>query len=232
MSAMTENAASQQHKENAHLQRQIAQLEANHVAEMAHCEAEIAALRGANRTLRDLSDRMHALYDVERDLNRSASFDALCRSAVELGCSKLGFDRLGLWFFVEGTDEQQGTFGIDEQGCLCDERHIRVQSRVRKLFTHLLDYTKPLFYTELAFLEEQVPGFMNPIAALWDGEKVIGFLSCDNLLSGEPITEAQEQLLVLYASVLGALCSRWQTLQQSVESERQFLAQMRSVYDL
>jgi len=46
------------------------------------------------------------------------------------------------------------------------------------------------------------------IAGLWNGEHVIGCLSADNLLEHQPLTEQQCELLALYASALGHLCSR------------------------
>jgi light-regulated signal transduction histidine kinase (bacteriophytochrome) len=58
------------------------------------------------------------------------------------------------------------------------------------------------------FTNGQVVGHgMRVTAGLWDGETVIGFLSVDNLLQKRPFTDHDCELLRLYASAVGHLCS-------------------------
>src|SRR5205814_8538912 len=73
-----------------------------------------------------LSEQLTALHKVSIALSKAPSFDAMCRSAVELGRERLGFDRLGIWFTEPGGQSAVGSFGTDEHGRLRDERQSRV----------------------------------------------------------------------------------------------------------
>ncbi len=48
----------------------------------------------------------------------------------------------------------------------------------------------------------------NALAALWDGDEVIGVICVDNLLTRQPIGERQLEILRLYATTLGHLITR------------------------
>jgi PAS domain S-box-containing protein len=63
----------------------------------------------------------------------------------------------------------------------------------------------------------------NAVAALWDGDEVIGVICVDNLFSHQPITERQLEILRFYATTLGHLITRKRTeeaLRKSAERLR------------
>ena len=72
-------------------------------------------------------------------------------------------------------------------------------------------------------------------AAMWNGEKVIGFVAMDNLLLHRPITDQDAQLLNSFASTLGYLCSSKraeETLRSGEQKEREFQERLRTLLEI
>jgi signal transduction histidine kinase len=156
------------------------------------------------------AQRLSALHEVSLQLSLAPTHDDLCRLAVELGRSRLGFERLGIWF-VDPTDRAYmiGTFGIDETGRLRDERSQRLLIAPGAVRHILLTGNEPLQYSEDDVLmddrSQSVGRGAKAAAALWDGQEIIGHISTDNLFSRRPITPRQRDLLVLFARTVGHL---------------------------
>jgi PAS domain S-box-containing protein len=170
------------------------------------------ALRESEESARMFQERLKTLHRLNSELAAAASFDDLCRMAVELGCRRLGFDRLGLWFIDADPRYKVGSFGIDEHGDLRDERSIRTRIGTSSLPEDLFFDAFPMHFdddTELYNDRGEVVGHgWNGMAALWDSERPIGYISADNLLTGKPVSPYQMELLALYASTLGYLVVR------------------------
>src|SRR5262249_30798120 len=139
------------------------------------------------------------------------SLDELFRRAIELGCSKLGFDRLGLWLLDTDTQFIVGTFGIDEHGQIRVERHqhLPISSRAfveewlqRRVFAATRNDVQR--YNDR---HEVVGTGWKAVAQLWDGERSIGWLTTDTLFSKRPLVDYELELLSLYANTLGHLAA-------------------------
>ncbi len=167
-----------------------------------------------------LPQQFLALQEVGNRLSRAGSVDELCRRAVELGREQLGFDRLGIWFVAAGGGAVTGSFGVDEEGRLRDERGSRIAVSPESLAGQVMASPRGLALRhEAAVLNnrgEVVGHASHAIAALWDGEEVIGLLCTDNLLRRQPIEARECELLTLFASTLGHLC----TLKRAEEALR------------
>src|SRR5579871_798858 len=159
-----------------------------------------------------LLEPLKTLFAVEWELARIDSSDELCRRAIELGCQRLGFDRLGIWFFDSQPGVLCGTFGTDENGQVRDERAWRIESFPEIFTTAFLENHDPLVITDNATLyngpSDATGTGQHAAAALWDGKTVQGVLCADNLLYGKPFSQHQREILVVYASLIGFLCSR------------------------
>jgi DNA-binding LacI/PurR family transcriptional regulator/signal transduction histidine kinase len=170
-------------------------------------------LRAGERKEREFQERLRTLLEISNELSRAESMDALCRQAVELGRARLGFDRLGIWFYSPDPGFIDGSFGTDAKGQTVDERGLRWSTADLQL--EILNQTRPI---ALLTADAELSDGKNHIigrgtlaqAAMWNGEKVIGFVSSDNLLQHRPITEQDCELLNLFASSLGYLASRKQ----------------------
>jgi PAS domain S-box-containing protein len=168
-------------------------------------------LQRNRETAVQFSEQLSALQQVTIQLSEAESSDDLCRRAVELARSHLGFDRVGIWFIEEDCGCLRGSFGIDEQGRLRDERNLRAEFRQGGLGWQVFSQKHPVAYSEHTTLvhQGQELGEGNLAAsALWDGDQVIGLIYSDNLISHQPITERQLEILRLYATTLGHLLKR------------------------
>jgi PAS domain S-box-containing protein len=198
-------------------------------------EADARAGRESEEAERRFSAQLTALHDVSNRLSTSPSFDALCRGAIELGRGRLGFDRLGLWFIHGDPTVAHGSFGVDERGQLRDERGSQVRVSPGSLAGQVLLANRPCAFREegpvLNDCAEIVGRADQAIAGLWDGKSVIGFITADNLISHEPITERERELLTLYAAVLGHLCSIKRAEEALQTSERRFRALIEKSWD-
>jgi PAS domain S-box-containing protein len=189
------------------------------------------ALRESEEAERRFQERLRTLIEVGNEISRADSVDALCRRAVELGRARLGFDRLGILFRSPDPDFIVGSTGIDEYGNLSDERGIRsvVDDRQREIFVQTQPITLRWDDVDLVNGNGNVVGRgARAQAAMWDGEQAIGFVSTDNLLQRQPITDHDCELLNLYASTLGYLCSRKQA-EEELAAERTLL---RTIVDI
>ncbi len=184
-------------------------------------------LRQNQEAEKEFQNKLTILLELSLDLSHIESVDALCRQAVEAGCERLDFDRLGIWFVDKQGGKVTGTYGIDEQGRLRDERGIENKlESLREDLIACLNSSQPIaFRTEGLLLGDhhaRVVGEGTRVsAAIWDGRRVIGYIACDNLLSHRPMTNHDSELLTLYASALGQLVSLKQAEQQ-IRRERDF----------
>jgi len=187
-------------------------------------EAE-AELRRREEAERLFQERLRSLLEVTHALEQTESLAELCRRAVELGRLRLGFDRLGIWLVDEADpDYILGTFGTDKTGATRDERAWR---RRFSQVTDLMEQTEGVQVVHrheplLDAGEEVLPEGDRAMAALADGERIIGLISTDNLLRRQPITPRDEELLVLYASALTNIFSRRHAEQALRESEQRY----------
>jgi signal transduction histidine kinase len=169
------------------------------------------ALRISEQTERDFRERLFSLVEVGTELSRADSLDSLCRRAVELGRERLGFDRLGIWFRGPDPGTMTGSFGTDEQGGLRDERSVCRKSTPRQEEVLAQKHPAIVRHDEVVLNDangQAVGQGMHAMAAMWDGERTIGLVASDNLIHRRPITDHDCELLNLYASTLGYLCSR------------------------
>ncbi|MCX7047223.1 MAG: response regulator [Candidatus Sumerlaeota bacterium] len=171
--------------------------------------------------------RLRSLHEVGNELSRIASFDDLSRRAIELGREKLGFDRIGIWFFDKQNNYFVGSFGTDEQGNLRDERHERFERPFGPDIGYAAEQKASVVImpeTVIYDLTGQVGigKAARSVASLWDGEETIGCISIDTLLTMRPLTEHDNQILVLYASTLGHLFTARRAEAERLKLEARF----------
>lgn len=180
------------------------------------------ALRQNREAALQFSAQLAALQQVTIQLSKAESSDDLCQRAVELARARLGFERVGIWFIDEDRGFLRGSFGVDEQGKLRDERNLRAEFKREGLGWEVYSQKQPVAYSEhtpLVHQGQELGEGTLAAGALWDGDQVIGLMYTDNLISHQPITEQQLEILRLYATTLGHLLKRkW------VETERERLA--------
>ena len=129
---------------------------------------------------------------------------------MELGRERLDFDRLSIWFLAEDHSTMLGTFGVDAEGRITDERKERFSIGPDfPSWPVLQDQTPMLRRTDVPLaLSGQVVGQGEHVTAgLWDGKIVIGYISIDNLLRQRPFSDRDCEIIRLYATAVGHLIS-------------------------
>ncbi len=152
-------------------------------------------------------EKMQALQEASLELSRTTTLEELYRQAIVLGRSRLGFDRLGILLYDEANNLMRGTFGTDEQGNLRDERDFCQTVEDQRLLhvLHSPDQSSYLPDIQLHDLGQLVGEGWHTLAVLRNGEKGIGWLAIDNLLTRAPFDQRQRDILVLYGVTLGQL---------------------------
>lgn len=186
------------------------------------------ALRQSREATLHFSQQLTTLQEITNQLSLAESADNLYRTAVEMGRNFLEVDRISIWFIDEQRKLMHGSFGIDEQGNLRDERNSTIPLREEGLAWSLLSNKKPMAQIEYSSLKDdqhrKVGEGYSAQAALWDGNNVIGIVSIDNLFSGLPISETQLDILRLYANSLGYLIKRKWAEEWLFNSEKKYRA--------
>jgi hypothetical protein len=153
--------------------------------------------------------KLKILNEITHELNQLDSFDALCRAVVEYSITRLGFDRVGLWFVDAEQEEMVGSYGVDEQGGIRAEHG----QRWKYAHTYIEDYAAGR--TEASYAHDEVPiynhqseiiqyGWHISAPILHDG-RFIGVLSSDNFLNKQPMRNYEPELLRLYGITVGHL---------------------------
>ena len=178
------------------------------------------------------SVRLETLLEVVNELAKAPGFDALCKAAAEMAVSRLGFERIGIWFRDEEPGFLRGSFGVDEDGSLRDERRRKVPIRPNDEETlRVLDHQVRFLLqtnTDLRDAHGRTVGQgTSVLAPLWDGEEVIGFIATDNHLRHTEITQEQGHVLAFFAVSVGHLCS----IHRATEALRQSEGQLRLIMD-
>lgn len=172
------------------------------------------------------------LLEVNNALSQAPTLEVLCREAVELGRSRLGFDRLAIFLIDDDPRYARGMWGTDEQGQLRDERAVNRLIDSMPLIREALTSEHALIVQEDAPLynhlgEVIAPSGWNVIAGLWNGQQCIGWLAADNLLRRQPLSPDQLEVLNLYSATLGHLC----TLKRVEEALRRSEWRFRSIFE-
>lgn len=174
----------------------------------------VAASQLSGEALRLAVNRLVALHNVTMDMAQAPSELEIIRRAVIGGRRQLGVDRLAV--FLRAQDGIRGTFGTDEAGNVVDESdfwgavpaHPMVQRALERQ-----DYVAVEEGVDLRLGERAVGTGWNAMIALWDGGEAIGWIACDNLLSGRPLEEFQKEVLKLFGASLAQTLVRFRSAQ-------------------
>ncbi|TVR72781.1 MAG: sensor domain-containing diguanylate cyclase [Spirochaetaceae bacterium] len=156
------------------------------------------------------TERLALLHELHFELAEKNGLEELCRTAVDLGRSATGIDRLSIWFIDENNPKWlQGTYGIDEQGAVRDERSARVEANPDVYDQEFLERRVPFRLIKGGSAYDHTSTVVGTadlvVAPMWDGAHSIGVLSGDNLLSGRRIGNQDCELAALLARMAGYL---------------------------
>lgn len=190
-----------------HLQQQIKQLE-----KLLDQATNTTSLKNREDTTYQFQEKLKILNEIFIELGHLESFDDVCKRGVELGVKKLGFDRLALFFLNPTKTLMVGSFGVDENGNIRDERDQSwgfegsfIMDFVNGKRDPVLNIDKARLYNHL----NEVIGYGWHVSVpILDRGEFIGFISADNLINQQELKNFQPELLRLYGATIGHLTSR------------------------
>lgn len=174
----------------------------------------------SNPAVKELSDpeslrfrqRLLMLHQIGNDLAMVDSIEELCRQAVIQGRQLLECRRFSLWFRQGDTMLMTGSFGVDEDGKIRDERAQLITAGRDSAMGRVLNNKERILINADSVLRndkgESVGKGAHVVAALWNGSQVIGCVCMDNLLDHKLFVETDFDLLNMYASTIGHLAFR------------------------
>lgn len=172
--------------------------------------------------------KLKMLNEITIELSRIDSFDALCLHIIQFGIERLGFDRLGIWFYDADKRLMLGSYGVDEQGKIRAEHDQRWSAAQTYIEEFIEGKTEASFaYDEAPIYNEKSEviqlGWHISAPVLHAG-RFIGVLTTDNLLRKQSMKSYEPELLRLYGITIGHLTelarSREQAFAVRLEQER------------
>jgi PAS domain S-box-containing protein len=154
---------------------------------------------------------MAALQYLHLELSEINRLDALYPAMIQMSREHMGIDRLALFMLDESQNRLQGTYGTDPEGQLREESYFQEDIPPGHWTEEILQSPQ---HTSLW---EDTPLYDNwgqsgqgwkAGSALWNGYRAIGYLVCDNLLSGRPPRPYERELLSVLSTTFGHLIER------------------------
>jgi len=162
----------------------------------------------------ELQGYFQTLHQITIELTQVSTLDDFYRQVVELGISRLGFDRMGLWLYDPSQNFAIGTYGTDDHGSVQPEPHIQFRIDPGGGMWKSLQSQPTRYYLEenagLQHNREIVDTGWNAIVALSYGDRNLGWITVDNLLHHKPASPLQLEVLSQYGIYVAASLARRQ----------------------
>ncbi|MDX9992137.1 MAG: histidine kinase N-terminal 7TM domain-containing protein [Anaerolineales bacterium] len=176
------------------------------------------------RNLRFVED-MKSLQEIHIQLSQINESQQLYIQMIEFTQNRLGLDRVGLFLLDESRNALVGTYGVSPDGKLREESYYHEEITPGHWTVGLINAPNHTQLWEDAPIldnSEVVGSGWKVASTLWNGQKAIGFLVCDNLLSGRPPRTYEVELISLLGSTFGHLVERNRNEILLQESESRF----------
>lgn len=126
----------------------------------------------------------------------------------------LGFDRPGIFLYNPEHNVMSGTYGTTRHGEIVDETYLHISLNDNSPeATSIIDVIKEgngLQFTHNYYIEKKLPDGHtmygvkeHVLVAAWAGDKPVGVISADNLVTEKPISKEQVEALRLFAGYAG-----------------------------
>jgi PAS domain S-box-containing protein len=176
------------------------------------------------QNLRFVQD-MQSLQEIHMELSQIRESDQLYIQMIKFTQSRLRLDRVGLFLLDEPLNLLVGTYGVSPDGQVRDERYFHEQVTQDHWTFEIVNspnHTK-LWDDAPLYDNSGVVGTGWKVAStLWNGQKAIGYLICDNLISARPPRTYETELVSLLGSTFGHLIERNRNQILLQESEIRF----------
>lgn len=165
--------------------------------------------------IKDIKTFYRLLYKLNEAtllMSQATSMSELYRIAIVTATTLLEIDRIGILLIDEKQEFIAGTWGIDEKGELCNEYDQKspIDNEIKNVIRLLDNQEKVCVWDKKALYEfnatgndSDIVGFgWNAAIALWENNKFIGWIACDNLTNHRPFKTYQSHILRLFSSTI------------------------------
>lgn len=147
-----------------------------------------------------LLEQLHILHKISLRLWHSHSLDNMLHTAVYECIHALDIDRMGVFLLNTENGLMRGTYGTDIHGkvtnehwyCAAIHEHFHAKSTLDKKQHITISDDSPIYHDS-----KQVGTGWNATISLWDDDNPIGWIACDNLITGTPLKSYHAELLKL-----------------------------------
>ncbi len=174
------------------------------------------ALENSRESQRGLLEQLRLLHDISFRLWRTRTLDDLLYTTVWECRNKLKLDRVAIFLVEYEKGMMYGTFGTDIKGRITNERYFSAPLPHHIVAETTMDKRQPITILEdieLYHDSKPVGRGWSATICLWDGGTPIGWIACDNLLTGAPLQSYHRELL----SLLGVTLSQHLAQRQAEE---------------
>ncbi|PSW74753.1 GGDEF domain-containing protein [Photobacterium sp. GB-50] len=151
-----------------------------------------------------LLEQLQAMHSISFMLWRTKSIKEMLFIAVDEGKKQLEIDRMAVFLF-DKEYRMHGTYGTDIAGNTIDEYYFESVIPEQWYAARTLEEKEYLAVQENTPLYhdlKQVGFGWSAYIALWDEDTPIGWIACDNLLTGRPFRTYHHQLLKQYGFII------------------------------
>jgi len=176
----------------------------------------------------NLLEGLGQIVAITDELICCPDIDTFYRRAVELARERLGVERCAL--FLRDGNKLRGTYGTNsKRTTTCEYEHLfqaypnwithfeTLDASERQMVLHEEPYTEWKNKKAVRFDKGWVA-----ITPIQSATELIGVFSNDTAISRKPVDPAQQEIITVYSSLLGALIERRRTEEALRESERRF----------
>ncbi|MCX7969650.1 MAG: response regulator, partial [Armatimonadetes bacterium] len=153
------------------------------------------------------NELLERVYKVSREISRVTGLRSCVLQIRNAVINEFGFDRAAVWLYDPETDMFCGTYGTGRNGELTDEWDQRIigDRSVRRALAQPSGYFHTQDYeTTFAPAPPIMEGVKEHISvSLWAGDKPVGVITADMLLTQRKITPEQVEALRLFSSYAG-----------------------------
>ncbi|ELR63680.1 GGDEF family protein [Photobacterium marinum] len=171
-----------------------------------------------------LQEQLQALHDISFKLWRARSIDDMLFTAVDEAKKVLHVDRMAI-FLCKGNNLMQGTYGTDLFGNTIDEQYFESKIPDDYWYTNnkqvLKEYLSVNENTPLYHDFKQVGFGWNAYISLWDEDSPVGWIACDNLLTGMPFLSYHRQLLKQFGFIVSQHLVRRQAEEKLIKLNKE-----------
>ena len=160
---------------------------------------------------------MKSLQEMHLTLSEVADNQQLYIQMINLSQQRLGLERVALFLLDDSNHTLIGTYGISADGVVRNEQYYQETVKPDHWTLEIVQAPNHAKLWENAPLfdnGEKVGTGWKAAAALWNGQKAIGYLLCDNHLTGKPPRPYEAELISLLGSTFGHLVERQRTEQR------------------